>query len=205
MAVTFTPTTVSNPEGAQGSYPQRLIKGHEGMIADLQAYVSRSYRNQSGAALPFGALLSIDNDPTSNDELAVQIAAAATNIVGIAVSTLTMEGQSGGSAYVPNPTPVAADGSGRIGYPDAQTVNVLSKGVLWVYTAEAVAMGDAVRAFITNYNGTLAGAYQGRFGKSAVAANTVLLGGARWLSETAGAGLAMLELDIPATTFTADV
>lgn len=205
MAVSFTPTTVANPEGVQGSYPQQLVKGHEGMIADLQAYVCRTYRNQSGAALPFGALLAIDNTPTSNDVYAADLAAAATNIVGIAASTYTFEANTGGSAYTPNPTPVAADGSGRIGYPDKASVNVLSKGVLWVYTAEAVAMGDAVRAFITNYNGTLAGAYQGRFGKSAVAANTVLLGGARWLSETTAAGLALLELDIPATTFTADV
>ena len=204
MAVTFTPTTVTNPEGVQGTYPQRMVPGHEGMVADLQACVIRSYRNQSGAALPFGALLAVDNTPTSNDTYAVDLAGAATNIVGLAVSTLTFEGNTGGSAYTPNPTPIAADGSGRMGYPNEKTLNVLSKGVVWVYTAEAVALDDEVRAFITNYNGTLAGAYQGRFGKTAVAANTVLLGGARWLSETSAAGLALLELDIPATTFTAD-
>lgn len=205
MAVSFTPSIVTNPVGVQGTYPQQLVKGHEGMIADLQAYVCRSYRNQSGAALPFGALLAVDNTPTTNDVYAVDFAGAATNIVGIAASTYTFEANQGGSAYVPNPTPVAADGSGRIGYPDKTTVNVLSKGVIWVYTAEAVALGDAVRAFIDDHSDTLAPAYQGRFGKSAVADHTVLLGGARWLSETAAAGLAMLELDIPATTFTADV
>ena len=37
MAVSFTPTVVSNPAGAQGSYPLELTVGHEGMIADLQA------------------------------------------------------------------------------------------------------------------------------------------------------------------------
>lgn len=203
MPVTFTPSTVTNPQGVQGSYPQQLVKGHEGMIADLQAYVCRSYRNQSGAALPFGALLAVDNSPSSNDVYAVDLAGAATNIVGIVPSSYTFEGNSGGSAYTPNPTPFAADG--RIGYPDKTTLNVLSKGVIWVHTAEAVALGDAVRAFIQDHSDTLTGAFQGRFGKTAVAAHTVALGGARWLSETSGAGLALLELDIPATTFTADV
>ena len=61
MAVTYTATTVTNPAGVQGSYPQVQVKAHEGMIADLQAYVCRSYRNQSGAAIPFGALVMTDN------------------------------------------------------------------------------------------------------------------------------------------------
>ena len=80
----------------------------------------------------------------------------------------------------------------------------MSKGVIWVYTVEAVAMGDDVRAFITDQSGTTSGADQGRFGTTAVAGNTVLIAGARWLSETTEAGLAQLELDIPASTFTAD-
>jgi hypothetical protein len=203
MAVSFTPTTVTSPAGAQGTYPQRLVSGHEGMLADLQAYVSRSYRNQSGGALPFGALLSIDNDPTSNDPLAVQLAGAATNIVGLAVSSLTFEGVSGGSAYVPNPTPFAADG--RVGYPDKETVNVVSKGVIWVYTTEAVALGDAVRFWASDHSGTVAGAFKGRLAKTAVANKTVAITvGARWLSETSGAGLALLEIDIPGATYTAD-
>ena len=32
MAVTFTATTVTNPTGAQGSYPLREVAGHEGML-----------------------------------------------------------------------------------------------------------------------------------------------------------------------------
>jgi hypothetical protein len=203
MAVSFTPTTVSNPAGVQGSYPQTLDKGHEGMIADLQAYVSRSYRNQSGAAIPFGVLVATDNTPTSNDPFAIEIATAATGIVGLAVSSLTMEGNVGGSAYIPNPTPFAADG--RVGYPDKQTVNVLSKGVVWVYTTEAIALGDAVRFWDTAYHPTVAGAFLGRFCKTASGTRTVAIStGARWLSETTGAGLVLLELDIPAATFAAD-
>jgi hypothetical protein len=203
MAVSFTPTTVSNPAGAQGTYPQTLVKGHEGMVADLQAYVSRSYRNQSGAAIPFGVLVMTDNSPTSNDPFAVEIATGATGIVGLTISSLTMEGIDGSAAYVPNPTPIYSDG--RVGYPDKQTINVLSKGVVWVYTTEAIALGDAVRFWDTAYSGTVAGAFLGRFCKTASGTRTVAIStGARWLSETTGAGLALLELDLPAATFAAD-
>ena len=203
MAVTFTATTVANPSGAQGSYPLALVKGHEGMLADLQAYVCRSYRNQSGAALPYGVLVMTDNVPTSNDPLAVEIATGTTLIQGIAVSSLVTEGTTLGAAYTPVPTPYYSDG--RMGYPDKETVNVVSKGVVWVYSTAAIALGDAVRFFKADHSGTVSGAFLGRFTKTAVATKTVeITAGARWLSETSAAGLVLLEIDIPGMTFSAD-
>lgn len=203
MAVTFTPTTVSNPAGAQGSYLQTLIKGHEGMLADLQAYVCRSYRNQSGAALPYGVLVATDNSPSTNDALAVDFATGTTLIQGIAVSSQVLEGASLGSSYTPVPTPVYSDG--RYGYPDKKTVNVVSKGVIWVYSTAAIALGDAVRFFKADYSGTVTGAFLGRFTKATAATKTVeITAGARWLSETSAAGLVLLEIDIPGMTYSAD-
>lgn len=202
MAVTFTPTTVTNPLGAQGSYPLVQVKGHEGMIADMQAYVCRSFRNQSGAAIPFGTLVMTDNAPTTNDAYAVEIASATTLIQGIAVSSLVTEGTSLGGAYIPLPTPYYSDG--RMGYPDKETVNVLSKGVVWVQSVDAIAMGDAVRFYKADYSGTTTGAFIGRFGKTSVATKTIAVTGARWLSETTANGLVLLEIDIPATTYAAD-
>jgi hypothetical protein len=203
MAVIFTATTVANPAGAQGSYPLTQVVGHEGMIADLQAYVSRSFRNQTGAAIPYGVLVATDNTPTSNDALAVEIATGVTNIQGLAISSMVLEGVSGGSAYTPNPTPVYADG--RVGYPDKETLNVVSKGVVWVYSTAAVALGDAVRFFKADHSGTVSGAALGRFTKTAVANKTVAItAGARWLSETSAAGLVLLEIDIPSMTYSAD-
>lgn len=202
MAVTFTPTTVTNPLGAQGSYPLIQVKGHEGMIADMQAYVCRSFRNQSGAAIPFGTLVMTDNAPTTNDAYAVEIASATTLIQGIAVSSLVTEGTSLGGAYIPLPTPYYSDG--RMGYPDKETVNVLSKGVVWVQSVDAIAMGDAVRFYKADYSGTTTGAFIGRFGKTSVATKTIAVTGARWLSETTANGLVLLEIDIPATTYAAD-
>lgn len=202
MAVSFTATTVSNPTGAQGSYPLREVAGHEGMLADLQAYVCRSYRNQSGAAIPYGVLVSTDNSPTSNDALAVEIASGVTLIQGITVSSQVLEGASLGSSYTPVPTPVYSDG--RYGYPDKETVNVVSKGVVWVYSVDAIAIGDAVRFYKADYTGTTAGAFLGRFGKTAVATKTIAVTGARWVSETTAGGLALLEIDIPGMTYSAD-
>lgn len=208
MAVTFTATTVADPSGVQGSYPLDLTAGHEGMLADLQAYVSRSYYNQSGGALPFGRMLQIDNTPTSNDVYAVELAAGVTNIVGIAIDSFTFEGVStGNGAYVPVPTNLRTDANSEEypGYPDQQAVNVMSKGVIWVYSTEAIALGDDVRFFLTDYSGTTGGADQGRFCKTAIASNTVAISaGARWLSECAAGELALLELDIPSATFSAD-
>jgi hypothetical protein len=203
MAVTFTATTVANPSGAQGSYPLSLVKGHEGMLADLQAYVCRSYRNQSGAALPYGVLVATDNTPSTNDPLAVEIATGTTLIQGMAVSSQVLEGASLGSSYTPVPTPVYSDG--RYGYPDKETVNVVSKGVVWVYSTERIFLGDAVRFFKADHSGTVTGAFLGRFTKTAVATKTVeITAGARWLSETSAAGLVLLEIDIPGMTYSAD-
>ena len=202
MAVTFTATTVANPTGAQGSYPLTQVKGHEGMLADLQAYVCRSYRNQTGAAIPYGVLVATDNTPTSNDALAVEIATGVTNIQGMAISSMVLEGAKSGMVYTPVPTPVYSDG--RVGYPDKETINVVSKGVIWVYSVEAIALGDAVRFYKADHSGTTAGAFLGRFGKTAVSTKTIAVTGARWLSETSAAGLALLEIDIPGMTYSAD-
>ena len=161
-----------------------------------------NHRNQSGAAIPFGVLVQTDNSPTSNDALAVEIATGTTLIQGITVDTLTIEGAKAGMVYTPIPTPIYSDG--RLGYPDKETVNVVSKGVVWVYSATAIALGDAVRFYNADHSGTVAGAFLGRFTKTAVANKTVAITGARWLSETTAAGLVLLEIDIPGMTYSAD-
>jgi hypothetical protein len=171
------------------------------MVADLQTYVSRSFRNQTGAAIPFGALVMTDTT-SGYDALAVKLATATSQIQGMVVSSQVTEGTTLGAAYTPVPTPYYSDG--RMGYPDKETVNVVSKGVVWVYTVEAIALTDAVRFYKADYSGTTTGAYLGRFGKTAVATKTIAVAGARWLSKTTGAGLVLLELDIPGQTYTAD-
>jgi hypothetical protein len=73
-----------------------------------------------------------------------------------------------------------------------------------VYSVDAIAIGDAVRFYKADYTGTTAGAFLGRFGKTAVATKTIAVTGARWVSETTAGGLALLEIDIPGMTYSAD-
>jgi hypothetical protein len=203
MPISFTPTTVANPSGVQGSYPLSMAPGQEGSLADLQAYVSRSYVNQHTAAIANGAFVMIDTT-AGRDPLAVMPAAGAgtlARIVGLAVEANTYEGSTAG-VYTRTPSPITADG--RMGYAPTQMVNVLSKGVIWVYACEAVTFASPVHFFHTDRSGTIPGAFVGRFHASAAAGFTATVGGARWVSRTSAAGLALLEIDMPGTTFTAN-
>ena len=113
MAITYTTTTVANPSGAQGSYPLELTNGHEGLIADLQAYVSRSYTNETSAVIPYGHAVIIDGAATSGLGAKLPAGASATDVLGIAVDSNVFENVSG--TYTPVPTNKTTDG--RIGYP----------------------------------------------------------------------------------------
>lgn len=198
MSVSFSQTTVSNPNGVQGVYPLIQTIGSEGAIADMQAYVTRSYRNQSAAVIPFGVFVTTDNSAATNDVFAATTATGPAGILGLATEVKNFEV---GGTY--STGAVTADS--RIGYPIGQTLSVLSKGVVWVYAYEAVVLGDAVRFLKVANTGSNAAALLGRFGKTSVANKTVAITtGARWLSETTGAGLALLELDIPSAAFSAD-
>jgi len=207
MAIDFTEAIVSNPEGVQGSYPLNLAIGHEGMLADLQAYVSRSFSNESGAVIPFGHLVSFDAAATTG--LGVKVVAGATDltVMGIAIDSFVFEGTTQ-SSYKANATPpgVTLTDDGRLGYSDKQMVNVCSKGVVLVKVVDAVAIGDAVRYLHTDL-GTAAtdGGYAGRFLTGAVAGSSAeITAGARWLSAAGAGELALLEIDIPTIAITAD-
>jgi hypothetical protein len=207
MAITYTTTTVANPSGAQGSYPQRLVVGHEGMIGDLQAYVSRSYTNESAAVIPFGHAVIVDSAATSGLGAKLPAGASATGVLGIAADSYTFEANANGSYQGTGVIPgTAKTTDGRVGYPDKQVVNVLSKGVIFVYSVDAVALGDAVRLYHTDHaSASTNGGYKGRFGKTAVAGKTFeVTAGARWLSAAAAGGIALLEIDIPTFTVSAD-
>ena len=186
MTVSYSETLVSSPIGAQGAYPQTLTKGHEGLIGDLQAYVSRSYTNETSAAIPFGHAL-IRDGAASGDGAKLPAGASATDILGIAVDSNTFE---------INADAKTADG--RVGYPDKEMVNVYSK--------DAIALGDAVRLYHTDGASAASdGSYKGRFGKTAAAGKTFeVTAGARWLSACAAGGIALLEIDIPGLAVTAD-
>lgn len=208
MPVAFTPTIVTNAQGVQNSYPFTHDKAHEGMLVDLADYTSLSYVNQSAVALPIGALVATDNT-SGYDYNAIRLATGPTLNQGITIDSNTFEGVSQGNTnYVPAPGTfpgphLAADG--RPGYQPKHICNVLRSGIIWVYTTEAVVIGDPVRFWDTDHSGTVPGAFVGRFCKTASTTRTTLFtNGAAWMSETSGPGLAQLEIHMVAATFTAD-
>lgn len=207
MTITYTTTTVANPAGAQGSYPQRLVDGHEGMIADLQAFVSRSFTNESNGVIPFGHAVLFDSAASSGLGAKLPAGNAATGVLGLAVDSNTFEANANSSYQGTGVIPGTSKTSdGRVGYPNKQVVNVLSKGVVYVYAVDAVAIGDAVRLYHTDHaSASTNGGYKGRFGKTAVAGKTFnVTAGVRWVGAAAAGGLALLEIDIPSFTVTAD-
>ena len=195
MTVSYTDTTVANPEGAQGSYPLAQTKGHEGMLADLQAYVSRSYRNETGAVIPFGHLLIQNGSGTVDASGKLLAGASATDVIGVAIdsNTFTIDAD-------------AKTADGRVGYKAKATMNVMTSGVIYVFSAHAIAMGDAVRVFHTaSASASSNGGRVGRYGKTAEAGKTFeITAGARWLSSCAAGGIAQLEIDVNALAVSAD-
>lgn len=209
MAVAFTPTTVTSPIGAQSSYPFTSVAAHEGMLGNMTSYDPFSGINQTGAALPFGALVQADTT-TGRDDNAVTLSTGTTGNMGILIDSFTFEGvASGNASYLSTSTGIPGTNlysDGRPGYSNRKAVNILRRGQIWVWTTEAVGLTDNVRFWDTDYSGTTAGSFLGRFCKTASGTRTTLFSnGARWLSKTSGAGLALLEIEMTAATFTADV
>lgn len=203
MAVSFTSTVVTNPIGVQSNYPLTSVASHEGMLGNLVSYDTFTGINQTSAALPFGALVQVDTT-ANRDDNAIMLASGTTGNMGILIDSFTFEGvAAGNSNYLAANTNLATDG--RPGYPNRKSCNVLRRGQIWVYVTEAVGLTDAVRFWDTDYSATVAGAFQGRFCKTASGTRTTLFAnGARFMSKTSGPGLALLELEMAAATFTAD-
>jgi hypothetical protein len=205
--VSFTPTVVTNPEGVQGSYPQRMTLGKEGEFAYTNDHSVFTGRNGAAAVIPFGVFVTgagLATDPNNHN---LTISSAATqNIVGLSIISNTFEGNTS-SAYAPRAgfypgNPIATDG--RLGYPISQTVSYARKGSIWVYSATDVTPGDPVLFYLNDYSATLSNAFHGRFTKTPVATRTIRVDtGAEWVSRTSGPGLAVLDFDILAMTFTA--
>jgi len=204
--VAFTPTTVTNPQGVQSSYPFTSAAAHEGMLGNLNSYDQFSGINQTAGALPFGALVQVDTT-AGRDDNALTLSTGATGNMGILIDSFTFEGVASGSAsYLSTGIPgtnLATDG--RPGYPTRRALNCLRRGQIWVFVTEAVSLTSPVRFWDVDHSATVAGAFQGRFCTTLSATRTTqFTNGARFLSKTSGAGLALLEIEMVAATFTAD-
>lgn len=192
MTVNFSnKTVIADPVGVQSIYTLTRNEGLEGSISGLTPYSSFSTENWTGAVIPFGHALFYKRDSTA----ALPAGAAYTKLVGISIDSRVFETSYGTRTVIP--TTVTSDG--RTGYPTDQFLNVLTKGVIFVYTADDVNPGDTVRIYHTDSASVSSnGAYKGRFGKNKENGKTFhVVTGARWVTKTSAGSFAALELDLP--------
>lgn len=185
MAVTFSLSSATTSVGVQTAYEQNLTIGHEGMLADITDNTVITGINETDAVLPFGVLVVQDAAGTAGNAVKTVVSDSAVAL-GIAVDSFAFE--------------TTKDSNDRPGYPDNQPVNVLTEGTIIVYSEEAVGVGDAVyvRTVASGTN------YAGRFRKTSVSGKTSLVGNAQFVSKTSGAGLALVQVNGPRLTLTAN-
>ncbi|MBQ45556.1 MAG: hypothetical protein CMK37_07850 [Porticoccaceae bacterium] len=188
MAVTFS-TSTGAAGGVQSAYANELTAALEGQFADIADNNVSTFVNETSAVLAYGGL-GVVNGSGSVGNSVKTIAAATDTVVGVVALTYVDES--------------ASDSNSRPGVKDDQAVNVLSKGVVAVFCVEAVDLTSEVRVYHDADTGTTSGSFAGRFAATAAANKTAVLSGARWVSKTSAAGIALLELNGPDFSLTAD-
>lgn len=189
MAVTFSGVSTGAAGGVQSTYALELTAALEGQFADIADNSIATFVNETSAVIPFGNLVVV-NTGGSVGNSAKTIAATGDTAVGVNVLTYVDE--------------TATDANSRPGVADDQVMNVMNKGVVAVYCTAAVDLTKGVHVYHTQNTGTTAGSFPGRFAASGVSGKTATLAGARWVSKTTAAGIALLELNGPDFTLTAD-
>jgi hypothetical protein len=152
-----------------------MVKAFAGMLADSHGPKDVTTGKAVAAAIAIGRLVVVDS---ANGDGAVKVPAATgdvTNLArGVAMHSHSLESSSSGS-----PT-----------WPIKSAVPVLLKGRVYVTAEDAVADGAAV--FVRH-----TGANAGQFRSDVDGGNATLLPGAKYRSSTTGAGLAVVELNMP--------
>jgi len=184
MAVTF-----SGASGSAGGVQQTYALQHtallEGQLSDIRDNTIGTYINETNAVLAFGKVVVYNSGGTVANS--AKIISAATDIVqGVNVLTYVDE--------------TALDTNSRPGVKDEQVMNVANAGAVAVYVHGSVTPATAVRVIHT----ATGVQYAGQFRSAALSGKTALLANARYLSSVTGSGLAIVELNGPSFTLTAD-
>jgi hypothetical protein len=184
MPVTFTQTATGVTGGVQQAYALQHDPLLEGQLSDIRDNTIGTYVNETGAVLAFGNIVTYASGGTV-DNSAKTIAGTGETVVGINVLTYVDE--------------TALDSNSRPGVKDKQALNVLNEGAVAVYVHGSVTPASAVRVIHTA-TGTK---YAGQFHATSISGKTAVLSNARYLT-SAASGLAILELNGPSFTLTAD-
>jgi hypothetical protein len=159
---------------SQTSYPTALVTALAGMLADIGPNRTRSMRNADAAEIAFG--LGVTLKASDTDDAAKLPAASGDKLAGIVMHT-----QVSRTETLANLSAVEIGGR----------ANVLEQGKIWVAVEGAVVAGGAVYCRYATGTGTQKGAFRADADTSSAA----LVKGAKFLTSTAGAGLAQIEFD----------
>ena len=185
MAVTFTTSGTASAGGVQQTYALQHNPLLEGQLSDIRDNTIGTYVNETGAVLAFGNVLTYASGGTVANS-AKTIAGTGETVVGINVLTYVDE--------------TATDTNGRPGVKDKQALNVANEGAVAVYVHGAVNPSTPVRVIHTASGTERAG----QFRAAAASGRTAVLSNARYLTSTTGSGLAVVELNGPSFTLTAN-
>jgi hypothetical protein len=184
MAVTFSGTA-----GAAGGVQQAYELQHEalleGQLSDIRDNTIGTYVNETNAVIAFGNVVTFASGGTVANS-AKTIAGTGETVVGVNVLTYVDE--------------TALDANSRPGVKDEQVLNVANEGAVAVYVHGSVTPASPVRVIHT----ATGVKYAGQFSDAVISGNTALLSNARYLTSVTGSGLAVLELNGPSFTLTAN-
>jgi hypothetical protein len=185
MAVTFSTSGSPSAGGVQQSYALVHAALLEGQLSDIRDNTIGTYINETAVVQPFGDL-QVYNVAGTVANSATTISGASDTVLGVNVLTYVDE--------------TAKNADGRPGVKLDQVMNVANEGAVAVYVTGAVTPASPVRV-LYSASGT---GKAGQFSHAFASGKTVRLSNARFLTSTTGSGLAILELNGPSFTLSAD-
>lgn len=185
MTVVFSSVSSGTAGGVQQSYELALTALLEGQLSDIRDNTIGTYVNETGAVLAFGNVVAYASGGTVANS-AKTLGGAGETVVGVNVLTYVDE--------------TAVDSNSRPGVKDKQVLNVANEGAVAMYVHGAVNPSTAVRVVHT----ATGVKYAGQLSAAAISGKTAVLSNARYLSSVTGSGLAIVELNGPSFTLTAD-
>ena len=185
MAVTFSASGTPSVGGVQQAYAFTHDRLNEGQISDIRDNTIITGLNETSVVLPFGNILVYNTAGTVANSVTT-ISGASDTVMGLNALTYVDE--------------TALNADSRPGVKVQQAVNTLSEGAVAVYVTGAVTPQSPVRVL---YSASGTGKI-GQFSHAFASGKTVRLSNARYLTSTTSSGLAVLELNGPSFTLSAD-
>jgi hypothetical protein len=185
MAVSFSASGTASAGGVQQAYALAHTAYLEGGLSDIRDNTISTSINETGAVLAFGDVVVYNNAGTVANS-ATTISGASDTVLGINALTYVDE--------------TALDSNSRPGVKNQQAMNVVNEGAVAVYVTGAVTPKSVVRV-LYSASGT---GKAGQFSHAFASGKTVRLANARFLTSTTSSGIALLELNGPSFTLSAD-